>query len=110
MKLSNLRPCDNCGGAFKGGIFNVVRTSLAFVSPKAANQVLGLSQVFGGALALAEVMSPEPNAVKIGMDEDKALMTEILLCQECFISELNYAVLAEKVNDLLNKEVGDASL
>ena len=107
MKLSNLRPCDNCGGSFKGGIFNVVRMSLAFVSPRAANQVLGLSQMFGGALGLAEAMSPEPEAVKIGMDEDKTLMTEMLLCQECFMSNLNYAVLAEKVNDRLNKEVGD---
>ena len=110
MKLSNLRPCDNCGGAFKGGIFNVVRTSLAFVSPKAANQVLGLNQYFGGALGLAEAMAPEPDAVKIAMDEDKTLMTEILLCQECFMSDLNYAILAEKVNDRLNKEVGDASV
>ncbi len=105
MKLSQIRPCDNCGGAFKGGVFNVVRTSLAFVSPNAAKQVLGLNQYFGGALGLAESMAPEPDAVKIAMDEDRTLMTEILICQECFTSELNYAILAEKVNDRLSKDV-----
>lgn len=108
MKLSELRPCDNCGGAFKGGMFQVVRMSLAFVKPTAANQVLGLNQFLGGALGLAEAMAPEPDAVVVGMDQDKRVMTEVFLCQDCFIEPLNYAILAEKVNARLNKnEVDD---
>lgn len=111
MKLSDLRPCDNCGGAFKGGMFQVVRMSLAFVKPDAARQVLGLNQYFGGALGLAEVFAPEPDAVVIGMDKEKMTMTEIFLCQDCFIEPLNYAVLAEKVNARLSKgEVDDESV
>lgn len=111
MKLSDLRPCDNCGGAYKGGMFYVVRMSLAFVKPEAARQVLGLNTYFGGALKLAEAMAPEPDTVVIGMDMEKQTMTEVFLCQDCFIEPLNYAVLAEKVNARLSKdEVDDASI
>lgn len=107
MKLSELRPCDNCGGSFKGGFFEVVRTTLAFVKPSAAQQVLGLTQIFGGALRLAEAMAPESDAVVIAMDNDKLLMTEIFVCQECFMKPLNYAALAEKVSDRLSKDEVD---
>lgn len=104
MKLSDLRPCDNCGGSFKGGMFQVIRMSLAFVNPTAAQQVLGLTQYFGGALGIAEAMAPEPNAVVIGMDKERQTMTEVFLCHDCFSKPLNYAILAEKVNDRLSKQ------
>ncbi len=108
MKLSELRPCDNCGGAFKGGMFYVVRMSLAFVKAEAARQVLGLNTYFGGALKLAEAMAPEPDAVVIGMDADENTMTEVFLCLDCFIEPLNYAVLEGKVIARLSKdEVSD---
>lgn len=97
MKLTNLRPCDNCGGEISPH-FYIVRTSLAFISQKATNQVLGLNQMFGGdALGLAEVMAPDAEAVKIAGDEDSKLMNEIFLCQICYMDDVNLALLVEKI-------------
>ena len=104
MKRSELRPCDNCNGPFKEGIFYVVRMSLAFIKQDAARQVLGLNMYFGGALNLAETMAPEPDAVVVGMDKESQMMTEVFLCQDCFIEPLNYAVLAEKLNARLSRD------
>lgn len=84
MKLSELRPCDNCGGPV-GTIFNVVRITRAFVAPRAANQTLGLMQMFGGHLAIAEALTPEADCVKIAGDENEQLMTELLICQDCYM-------------------------
>ncbi len=94
MKLSQLKPCASCGGKI-APVFYVVRVSLAIVTP-AANTTLGLNQMFRGNLALAEVFTSEPHPVKVAGDEDPNLMTELLLCQDCYMSEVNLAVLAEK--------------
>lgn len=95
MKLSELRPCDKCGGKI-APVFYVVRVSLAIVTP-AANTTLGLNQMFRGNLALAEVFTSEPHPVKVAGDEDPNLMTELFLCQNCYVGEVNLAMLAEKV-------------
>lgn len=96
MKLSNLRPCDNCGGKI-APLFYVVRTSIAVINPDAANETLGLTQMFRGSLSLAEAFSSKPDAVKIGGDENKELMSEIFLCQNCYFGDVNVAVLVEKI-------------
>jgi len=98
MKLSDLRPCDNCGGNISP-TFYVVRTTLAIITP-AANQVLGLHQYLGGkSLALAEVMAPEPDCVKVCADEDPRAQTELFLCTRCFTSHcIDLAVLTEARN------------
>jgi len=96
MKLSELRPCDNCGGPIVP-IFYVVRSSIAVFNADATNQNLGLMKMFRGSLALAETMSSQPEIVKIGGDEDKQLWVEIYLCQNCYIGDVNLALLAEKI-------------
>lgn len=107
MKLSEIRPCDNCGGKIVP-MFYVVRFSVAMFAPRATNEMLGLTQMFGGSLQLAEVMGADPEAVKIAGDEEPALWTDLLICQDCFmgisrdgsrvIKPLNLALLAEKVS------------
>lgn len=82
MKLSEIRPCDNCGGAIAPN-FYVVDVSLAMLKPQATNQVLGLVQMFGGSLALAEAMSPDAEAALVMGDEDRTLRTRLVLCTEC---------------------------
>lgn len=95
MKLSEIRPCDNCGKPI-APVFYVLRISQAFFTP-ATNQMLGLNHMFHGALALAEAMAPESDVIKIFGDEDKSLMTEILLCQECVLYRSpDLALLLEK--------------
>ncbi len=95
MKLSELKPCRNCG-KMPVSHFYVVRTSMAFFSPKAAQQILGLNTYFGGALGLAELFSPDPEMIKIAGNENPILWTEYLLCMECYMSKVTLAELAEK--------------
>lgn len=82
MKLSEIRPCDACGGAIATGSY-LLRLSLLVVSPRAVNQVLGLNQIFGGALKLAEAFAPDDNPVKVAGEEDPSLWTDALVCQRC---------------------------
>ena len=100
MKLSQLRKCDSCHGTLAPqGMFYVVRSSLAVVKASAFNQTMGLVRIFGGgtgSLAVAEAMSPQPDAVLIAGDEQKELMDEFLICHDCYLSkDINLAQLAE---------------
>ena len=95
MKLSELRPCDCCGGKIAPN-FYVVRGSLAVFSPQAANATLGLTTMFGGALALAEAMSPDPEVVKVAGEFDKSLWSELFLCQTCYMGNVNLAMIGER--------------
>lgn len=95
MKLTELTPCAVCKGKIVP-FWYVVRFSMAMISPRAANGVMGLAQMFGGNLALAEAMAAEPNCVKIAGDEEPNLMTEINICQQCFFEKpLDMAMLME---------------
>ena len=104
MKLSEIRPCDNCGGQIVP-LFYVARVSLAMFMSQESNHVIGMAQMFGGltrpgVLAVAEAMAPEADCIKILGDEEQGLMTEIILCQECHsMKDLNLAMLAEKVSN-----------
>ena len=89
MKLSELKPCALCGGPLvaRQGLatWYVLRVSQAMVSPRAASQVMGLSQIFGGSLGLAEVLAPDADgAVMIFGDKDPRLMQELHICFDCF--------------------------
>lgn len=78
MKLSELRPCDNCKGPLTGKpptrcpTWYVIRTSQALVDARAAQQTMGLTQYFGGmkTLLLAEAMTPNPEAVVFLSDKN----------------------------------------
>lgn len=100
MKLSEIHPCDNCGGKL-GPVFYVLRFSSAVVNAREANEVLGLTQYFGGALGLAEVMAPRDEVVHVAMDDDdpeiRSLMIEAIICNDCYTSKLVLGLVAEKV-------------
>ena len=55
--------------------------------------------MFGGALALAEAMSPDPEVVKIAGEFDKSLWNELFLCQKCYMGDVNIALLNDKRGD-----------
>ena len=98
MKLSEIRPCDNCGGKIAPA-FYIVKTSLVMFNPQETNQVLGMTQYFGGALGLAEAMAPEADVVKIAGDEQERLWDKIFICMDCFCKGFNIAQIIEKVNE-----------
>jgi hypothetical protein len=86
-------------------IWYVLRFSMTMLKPGATNSTLGLVQHFGGfgnpgVLAIAEAMSPEPDCVMVMGDEDPSLMTEIFICQQCFLHKsLDMAVLLEEARE-----------
>jgi hypothetical protein len=95
-KVTDLRPCDNCGGKINP-IFLVLRVSQAAVDAHAVNQVLGMAQIMGGSLALGELFSTQTDVIKVFGDEEPGLMTEIFICQECFYGNpLDLAGLVEQ--------------
>lgn len=104
MKVSELRPCDNCGGKIAPA-FYVVRFSQALINAEAVNQFMGIHQFFGGraGAALVENFAPAAgDAALIFGDKDKALETELFICEGCFTNSLNLAMLMERqtVKDL----------
>lgn len=100
MKLSELRPCDNCGGKIAPAFF-IVRISQALVLPS-AQQSVGLMMMFRGNLKLAEAMSPNPDAVMVFGDQDKSLMTELIICQGCYpAGKIDLVRLAECRNEVV---------
>lgn len=96
MKLSDLRPCDACGGKV-APVFYLVRFSVVAFNPQSVNEVLGLTQYFQGALGLAEVFAPDPEVATVAMDsaEFKDLAVELFICSACYTRPIVLAELAE---------------
>jgi hypothetical protein len=97
LKLSELRPCDNCSGKI-APIFSVIEIKMAVFNARNVNAVLGTNQIFGGrALKLAEAMAPgADDAVEVL--ENKDGITTLFLCQQCCMADVCLAVLSEKVH------------
>ena len=86
MKLSNLHPCNNCGGKL-GTTFYVVRMSIA-----------------------VEVVAPDSNVVKVAMDDSdfKELAHQFLICTSCYMKPLCLAEMSQKASiNLENSQVID---
>lgn len=104
MKLSDVRPCDECGGPI-APMFYVVRISSAMFNVNTTNAVLGLRQLLGGALELAEMMGPSNEVITVFGDKEPELMTELFICHSCTLGLENGApfaglmTLMEKVNE-----------
>lgn len=110
MKLSELRPCDHCGGPLPP-IWYIVRASQAMLDKTATNATLGLAQMFGGSLTLAEAMGSRPEeAVLVMGDKIPGLWIEIFLCQNCALGtndkhgDYNLGELLSKVEGRNNQE------
>lgn len=61
MKLSDLRPCANCGDPLFGervASAYMLKASQILIDAKAANETLGLARYFQGNMKLAELFSP----------------------------------------------------
>lgn len=74
MKISDLKPCACCGGPLLNppvATWYVIRLSQAMLHPRHAREVVGLTQIFNGAMGLAEGMAPAADkAVMVLGDED----------------------------------------
>lgn len=110
--LLELRPCDSCGGPVSA-MFYVVRTSLALVDARAVNEFVGMHQFFGGkaSAALVENFAPRTaEAITVAGDKEPSLMTELVVCQECFMNTpLDMPLLVERVNERAKRPDGETS-
>lgn len=99
-KLSEIKPCAVCKGKIVPTWY-VLRISQAMLRPSAVNSTMGIAQMFGGidrpgALAIAEVMSPDPDCIMVLGDLKPELMLEIYVCQNCaLMKDVNIAMLME---------------
>lgn len=98
MKLSELKPCPLCGGKISP-VFYTVKVQQMMLDTRAANQVLGLTQIFGGALGLAEAMAPVDD-VTIKLQEE-----ETAVCQDCFLGSGLAGVLFAEARAVSDVEV-----
>jgi len=82
VRLSELRPCDCCGGAIaRGGLFFRLQIQHHVLNQTAARQSLAMEQFFGGSAALRDAFDAfGDKATEIA---NEALL---LLCTQCFTS------------------------
>lgn len=104
MKLSQLRPCDKCGGELVP-VFYVVRACPAVIDQRATQSVLGVAGILGGlrrpgALGVAECLAPESDCVVVSGEKDPGLWSELFLCTECWAGT-DVAGLAQAVSEKL---------
>lgn len=100
MKITETRPCDNCDTADMIPLFYVLRISQALYNPRSVQQTMGINMMLGGAIQLAEVLSPDPEAITVLGDKEKGLQTELHLCHDCVLTKnLNVGALIQKVAD-----------
>lgn len=96
MRLSELRPCDNCGGKLVPH-FYILKYSLVLINQREANVTLAMAENFGS-LEIAEVMTPG-REIKIAGEENAELWSKLFICQNCFMRPLNLAEVAERKHD-----------
>lgn len=101
LKLSELRPCDNCSGKVSPFFYHI-QIRHAIVNPRNANSVLGLMTMCGWpgrALGIAEVMAPGADKAVEVLDEPESVET-LFICQDCFLGldgkGLNIPMLMER--------------
>ena len=96
-KLTELRPCDNCGGSITP-VFYKVEIQTSGIDLQATRRNLGLAAFFGGGgagLALASAMGDGDEVVKhVGEP------VQLVLCTNCYCGisaePCNLAVLADQ--------------
>ena len=107
IKLSELRPCDFCGGPV-GSTFHVIEVKHAFLG-QGAREVVGMMHM-GFPLGLAETMSARGDEAVI-VAEAPELVTRLFVCTQrrdkqgnfldsigCYLKPLDIAAAVEKLN------------
>jgi len=112
MKLTELRPCDNCGGKLTGEVgrniqFYVLQVSMAILNPRAINQVLGMNLYFQNkSLPVAEMFVPEADDAVELLADQKGLggWAKLFICFDCAIGSKQLNLLAAMENFDRSKE------
>ena len=103
MKLSELRPCDFCGGPLIPQ-FYILQYKQAIFTPQ-TQQMLSATQIMGGSLVIAEALFPRADeAVLIIEDAPGIDSLEIIVCRKCFMEREIRFVDLMGVTEKLNQE------
>lgn len=100
MRLSEIRPCDACGGPI-APIFRVLEIKIAVINVQQTREVLGLAEYFHGSLALAEAMAPRPDPISILEEPDATV--QLFICTKCDCRPICLAEIAERRHDQLER-------
>jgi len=65
----------------------VIRHSMVLLNPRETNEVLGMTQYFGGALGIAEAVVPSDKPVYIMAEQEGGVWDEAHICIDCWYSE-----------------------
>lgn len=84
MDISEIRPCDNCGGPIRPA-FVVLDESQALIHGQNIQEFMGMATYFGGAYKLAEIFTPDTQAAIVAGDEHPELRTRAIVCQPCYM-------------------------
>jgi hypothetical protein len=104
LKLSELRPCDACGGQITP-FFQHIQIRHAIFNARNVNATIGIMHGWGRTLAdrdamqalnVAEALSPGADAAVEVLDEPDATTT-LFICNECYLNKpLDLAMIAER--------------
>lgn len=103
IKLSEIRPCDFCGGKIAPQ-FYVLDIKFAMFG-RGTSEVLGLVHGFGFPLGLAESFAPRAEEA-IVVAEDPAMNHRLFICQKCYLegSSRSLAEVAEITRSKVEKK------
>lgn len=96
LRDEDLTPCSNCDKPFTHPLLHIVDINLGIVDQRAVRERVGLTTMLGSA-EIARVMGAYGDGV-VRINTDERLKTRLLLCVECFSSDLNLAVIREKLS------------
>jgi hypothetical protein len=111
MKLSQLKPCAICGGPLRTAPsiqWYVIRVGRAFLNAGAVNRTLGLAQMLGGAMGVAEAMSPDAARAVVILEDEPGSggWTDLHVCMDCYHGRLApLAAADEAANDDRDKHL-----
>ena len=89
LKLSELKPCALCHGPLRKDRaiqWVLVRHSMVLLNPRETNEVVSMTQYFGGALGLAEAMAPSDKPVYVMAEQEGGAWDEAHICFDCWYS------------------------
>lgn len=100
LKLSDIRPCDGCGGPIVPA-FIILEARQAVFNRNNVNSVLGTNMILGGrgaSLGIAEAMAAGADKAIEVMDEPGAV-TRMFICMNCSAGDICLALISERARE-----------
>lgn len=110
MKAGEIQVCPGCKEhptRSRNVFFYCVEVDQAILDARAVQQTMGSAMVVGGHWGLGEIFSPDPEVAKRLGDHDRAAVTRIHVCFDCYMSKPIGELVENQVRMDEEKERGD---